>query len=288
MIALPQNDDSADSVEKGASGPLLEQSTESSMIAEFAQAVADDLHRFVCLHDQELTPALMAELRESARSGPLALQLAVTLQGDEACQALAFFQEALLGLPQPDDSRSLDLLAVDYAAIYLNHTLRAYPAESVWLDDENLVRQEPMLQVQKWYQRYYLENQDPQKRTEDHLVHELQFIAYLLQQAALPGAPMTRLLTDAATFMDEHPLRWLKLFATRVAQRCATQFYAGLALTTFAYLDEVRDLLASLLDQPRPSPEMVEERLNPKPTPSTTGNTGSKKIGKVTFTPNCG
>jgi TorA maturation chaperone TorD len=49
-------------------------------------------------------------------------------------------------------------------------------------------------------------------------------------------------------------LRWIEEFAERVADRCSTRFYAGLALLTAAYLDELRDLLARLLDQPRPAP----------------------------------
>jgi len=64
--------------------------------------------------------------------------------------------------------------------------------------------------------------------------------------------------------MDEHLLRWIGEFARRIGQRCSTRFYAGLALLTAAYLDELRDLLAELTDDPRPTPEEIEERMKPK------------------------
>jgi len=38
-------------------------------------------------------------------------------------------------------------LAADFAAIYLNHSIQASPCESVWLDEEGLMRQQPMFKV---------------------------------------------------------------------------------------------------------------------------------------------
>jgi hypothetical protein len=68
--------------------------------------------------------------------------------------------------------------------------------------------------------------------------------------------------------LDEHLLRWVDDFALRVASRCETRLYAGLALLTAAYLEELRDLLAEILGVPRPSPEEVAERLRPdRPAP---------------------
>jgi TorA maturation chaperone TorD len=90
-------------------------------------------------------------------------------------------------------------------------------------------------------------------RSEDHLVLELRFLAHLLDGAKQPID-----LAEAARFMDEHLLLWIDGFAERVAARCTTRFYAGLAMLTAAYLDELRDLLAELLDSPRPTREEME------------------------------
>jgi TorA maturation chaperone TorD len=115
-----------------------------------------------------------------------------------------------------------------------------------------------MFKVRKWYRRYGLAAEDWRLRSDDHLVLELRFLAHLLDGATPPVD-----LTEVARFLDEHPLRWIDHFAERVAGRCATRFYAGLALLTAAYLDELRDLLAEVLGTPRPTPEEIEASIAP-------------------------
>ena len=77
----------------------------------------------------------------------------------------------------------------------------------------------------------------------------------------LNGEPERVDLAEASDFLDEHLLRWIDQFAERVALRGDTRFYAGLALLTAAYLQELRDLLADPLGYPRPAPEELETRL---------------------------
>ncbi len=99
---------------------------------------------------------------------------------------------------------------------------------------------------------------------DDHLVLQLQFLSHLFNtQVNLEG------LESIARFMDEHLLRWLMSFAERVALRCDTAYFAGVAMLTASYCEELRDLLAKVLDRPRPSAEEIEQRLNPvtKPEP---------------------
>jgi len=117
--------------------------------------------------------------------------------------------------------------------------------------------QQPMFQIRDWYRRHHLVAEDWRRFSDDHLVLQLQFIAHLLQQAQAPQE-----LEDLATFLDEHLLRWLGDFSRRVAQRCASDLYAALAMLTHSYLEELRDLLATLLGQPRPTPEEIEARMN--------------------------
>jgi TorA maturation chaperone TorD len=155
----------------------------------------------------------------------------------------------------------MDALSVDFADIYLTYGLRAAPCESVWLDEDNLVMQEPMFEVRELYQRHGLSVPDWRRRPDDHLVHELQFLAHLVG----PGSEGT--LSEAAAFLDEHLLLWLPDFAARVVQRCATPLYAGIAALTAAYVDELRDLLAQILEAPRPTPEEREARRKPRASP---------------------
>lgn len=152
------------------------------------------------------------------------------------------------------DRQHYDELAADFASIYLNHGISSAPCESVWLDDDGLVMQQPMFAVRKIYAKMGLKAPDWRKRPDDHLVHQLQFLAVLFEDDSDAA------LGEVATFLDEHTLRWVPDFAHRVAQRAGTPFYAGLAMLTHHYLDEVRETLAEILGQPRPTAEEIEQR----------------------------
>lgn len=223
-------------------------------LRDFARAAAGDLLLLAMLHDRELTRELVLELW---RDGYDEL-LGVRLEGDRGKEALVIFREGLTEIPVGRGREAMDRLAADFADIYLNHGIGASPCESVWLDDDGLAMQEPMFQVREWYRRFGLAVEDWRKRSDDHLVSQLGFVAHLLDPEEGEPRPV-----DAARFLDEHLLRWIGDFAGRVAARCETGFYAGLALLTAAYLEELRDLLARVLDEPRPSAEEIEARMRP-------------------------
>jgi TorA maturation chaperone TorD len=223
---------------------------EEGVLRDFRAAAAADLTDLAALHDREVDAAALDRLRVAAAEGLLRLRLV----NEDSRAALFLLDEALLGLPAEIGGALLDDLAADYADIYLNYGVRAAPNESVWLDEDNLAMQAPMFEVRSLYQRHGLQVPDWRRRADDHLVHELQFLAHLLD----PNTGDT--LGEAAAFLDEHLLLWLPDFSARVAQRCATPFYAGVAAVTSAYLDELRELLERVLGQPRTPREEVEER----------------------------
>jgi TorA maturation chaperone TorD len=167
-------------------------------------------------------------------------------------------RNAVAYLPPADDAAALDALAADYADIYLTYKLRVSPCESVWLDEDGLIMQEPMFQIREWYKKYGLAAQNWRERTDDHLVLQLHFVSHLIGSGA-----GTAQLAEAARFLDEHLLRWIHPFAERVASRSATPFYAGLAALTAMYVEELRELLAELLGEPRPTAEEIEQRMSP-------------------------
>jgi TorA maturation chaperone TorD len=215
-------------------------------LQRFCAGCAGDLRALARLHDRELDRETVHALWRDCYEEFLALRL----QGQRAGMALGLLREGLTELPTELCQSSLDRLAADYADIYLTYGLRASPCESVWLDEDNLAMQEPMFRVRGWYRRHGLAVEDWRKRSDDHLVNELLFVAHLLE-----SDPHGTGLAEAARFMDEHPLRWVQGFAERVAGRCESRLYAGLALLTAAYLDELRDLLAEVLGTARPSAE---------------------------------
>ncbi|MES9944347.1 MAG: molecular chaperone TorD family protein [Candidatus Thiodiazotropha sp.] len=225
-------------------------------ITSFFLAVADDLQMFVQLHAKEPDTELLEALVSCGFPNSLGLKL-VSEEGNIATQFMARVVETL---PETFDDEFLDMLAADFADIYLNHSLQASPLESVWIDEEKLTCQVSMFQVRAWYENYGLMAENWRIRPDDDLVLQLQFISHLFSIAD----PLKQ-LEAIARFMDEHLLRWLDQFATRVAHRSATPYFSGIALLTAAYCEELRDLIAKTTNQPRPTQEEIAERMKPKP-----------------------
>ncbi len=242
----------------GRDNPVHQPEDTADPLEMFCQAVTDDLSMLAVLHNVEPDAGLIDALRNCNFPEGLGLQL----RSKGGLQVLELMEQALKAMPKQLDKGVLDELAADYASIYLNYGIQASPEESVWIDDENLICQDTMFQVRSWYKRHGLAAPDWRKRPDDHLVLELNFISYLFADD-----PTEASFREAAQFMDEHLLRWLTDFGTRVSQRCATPYFAGVATLTSAYCEELRDLLAETLNEPRPSREEIEDRMNTKPEP---------------------
>ena len=241
---------------------IVNDSPDNEALAELYAVIAEDLHQFAALHDRELDLTLLRAARQSGFPDSLGLTPETTLTR-EAMEVVGI---ALAELGEQPSAAEFDELGADYASIYLNHGLQASPFESTWLDEDGLQMQTPMFQVRDWYHRYGLASDDWRLRADDHLSLQLLFIAHLFEQAAAgsPVRPMAALLTDIATFLDEHPLRWLPDFGKRIATHSMTPFYAGLGMLTASYLEELRQLLEALLDRSRPSTDEIEARMRPK------------------------
>lgn len=224
----------------------------AGLLGDFCTAVAQDLAQLAVLHDTEADNALIQSLQQSGFPATLGIKL----ESKAAHEAVTLIERALAEMPDPLDEPQTDELAVDYAGIYLTHTYRASPNESVWTDEEHLERQQSMFEVREYYRRYGLGAANWRKRADDHLVLQLQFLAHLFGEEQ-----QHEVFTTAARFMDEHLLRWLMPFANRVAGRCATPFYAGINLLTGVYCEELRDLLADILGERRPTADETGVRM---------------------------
>lgn len=179
---------------------------------------ADDLRTLAWLHAGEQPPAAWLALHEAGFPAGLSVP---TLQ-DAAAQmsrALRQLQAAYAAEPQ----RAQDELAADFASIYLTHGIQASPYESVWLDEDHLLMQGPTFEVREAYRRHGLAAPNWRTLPDDHLTHQLSFVAALLDKNALQ---------EASDFMAQHLMRWLPLFARRVAERAATPLHAALAALT--------------------------------------------------------
>jgi len=222
-----------------------------SLTRELAEALAEDAEALAALHDRELTAETLTVLREIGFPANLGL-----LPQEESSRETWRLMAAALEVTRAAD---LDLLAADFAAIYLTGTYGASPCESVRTDDDHLVCQEAMFALRAVYAEAGLAATDWRRRPDDHLVLQLLFIAHALRHAT--GSTELRRL---AAMLDEHLLRWLPDFAARVAAHAETPFFAVLGRLTFTWCEQLRDLLAGSLGEPRPTREEIEARLRPQ------------------------
>ncbi|MBK7136882.1 MAG: molecular chaperone TorD family protein [Rhodocyclales bacterium] len=216
-----------------------------------ATALAEDAEALAALHDRELTAETIAALREVGFPHNFGLLPA----GEHSIEAWRLMAAAL----EETDPGALDQLAVDYAAIYLTGAYGASPCESVWTDDDHLACQDAMFALREIYAAAGLAAEDWRRRPDDHLVLQLLYIAHALRRSDGPEE-----LRRLAAMLDEHLLRWLPDFAARVAARAETPFFAVLGRLTFAWCEQLRDLLAEGLGEPRPTREEIEARLKPQ------------------------
>ena len=222
-------------------------------------AMARDAELLTVLNDREPT----AELLESLRSASVDDWFGFNAGGEVALRARDLLAASLDAMPVPIDAATLDELAADFAAIYLIHTYRAPPTESPWLDKDQLERQEPMFELAAWYERFGLVAESRQRRSEDHMVLQLQFLAHLFSARNLNDE---QCFAEVSRFLDQHLLRWIGDFAERVAARCATPYYCGVVTVTHGYLESLRTYLAENFDLPRETFEDANNR-NSKFTP---------------------
>jgi len=253
-----------------ATNAMDESCIDMASLLQWSEAVSQDLQQLAALHDREVDAALVEALREVNFPYNLGLnltaQVADDLTDNQAGTPQNFVETALQALPEELDQQTLDYLAVDYADIYLNHSLHASPFESVWLDEDHLIQQEPMFQIRDWYARYGLKTENWRIRSEDHLVLQLQFIAMLLDPKSTLAGDNSQLkqlkrMQDATMFMDEHLLIWVSDFCSLVAQRCSTDFYASVAILTNAYIQKLRDTLAEITEIKRPTAEEIAKKM---------------------------
>ncbi len=225
------------------------------LLQQFTKTTAEDLRLLADLHAKELDTEKLMLLKDY----DFPQNLGLIPVGVEAETLQKQLYDLVCSWSSSLDQAFLDELASDYAAIYLNGAYHACPQESVWIDDEGLTCQDPMFEVRACYAEYDLSTPDWRQRSDDHLVNEILFVAYVLEKNS--AGIVKEDFANIATFLDEHLLRWLPSFAQRVASRCDTAFYAHLNILIAMYFEQIRDLIAEVLQQARPSPEEIEARL---------------------------
>ena len=219
--------------------------TEKAFNKQQLALIADDFRLLARFHDREFNATFLDGLRK----GKITDFLSVSIASDAAVKAAGDLDEALALLPSAPGQAVLDALAVEYANIYLCHNYRIAPTGSVWLTEESLERQEPMFVARGWYAKYDMGAPDWRVRPDDHIVHELQFLARLCELGTKQS------MADAVAFLDQCVLVWVPDFANAVSERAHEAIYIASAALTAAYLEELRDVLEVITGVARPVKE---------------------------------
>ncbi len=219
-------------------------------MAAYRKAAALDLRLLAWLQSHELDEKSFLALK----SHPFGHHMALEPASEQAHRALQLIDNGWPLIGTGDAGRATDILAADFAAIFLTYKLRASPCESVWFDDEHLMRQKSMFDVRAWYERYGMRANDWRCLPDDHICLQLEFIAHLLDDRRLE-------LEEIARFLDEHLLRWVDDFARRVSERCETLFYAALVPLCAASIEELRDAIELATGYARPQEDREENHL---------------------------
>jgi putative dimethyl sulfoxide reductase chaperone len=152
-------------------------------------------------------------------------------------------------------------LAVDYAKVFLGAGITkngsaAYPYESVYTSPARLIMQDARDQVLAAYRTKGLDKVKTLDVPEDHLGLELEFMGCLCretQQALAQGdwPTVSASLQEQREFLAKHLLNWVPTFCVDVTKYAETDFYQAVSRMTNGYLRLDRDLLESLIAEPR-------------------------------------
>ncbi|WP_281654986.1 molecular chaperone [Eggerthella sinensis] len=221
------------------------------------------------LFGDDPTVGLMGLLRDEN----VAQQLAYAASLDEAlAEAVSAFGDALPNTSSPE--AACDQLAGTYTRLFVGPAaLPAPPWESVYVNPDPLLFQKSTLAVRRAYREAgYLPVSYPHV-ADDHLAIELNFMAALAgsvvalnetcderaerdaqgdaaasDEAAAPAASDGEALLRAqAAFLDEHLLRWVDAFATRLSEHEAAGVYPAAARMAAAFCAVDRRTIDRLL-----------------------------------------
>lgn len=119
------------------------------------------------------------------------------------------------------DETALHDAAVDHTSLFALSTDQApLPYESVYSGSDRQLMKPERDQVFALYQQHgFVPVSDDTQEPEDHISHELRFLAHLLETD-----------NDAAinVFLAEHTNRWFPLFAQEVKDQANTPFYKAI------------------------------------------------------------
>lgn len=107
----------------------------------------------------------------------------------------------------------------------------APPWESVYRSKENLLFDVSTIELRKQYKKFGLKFVNENKEPEDHLLLELEFLIYLIEQYLTNNKNSGEVYIDAQIhLLQNHFIKWIPAFTTRLMNGTKSKLYQGAAM----------------------------------------------------------
>lgn len=159
-------------------------------------------------------------------------------------------------LKQYSERMLLDLEA-DYARVFLGAGISAgqaaFPYESVYTSPKKIIMQDARDQVMHFYfKKGVAQSEITKDFLEDHIALELEFMAYLCNQAQKTiqkrdWEGYAKNISEQAAFLKKHLLNWVPAFCQDVKKYAQTDFYKSVSIIASGYLKLDAQLMDTLI-----------------------------------------
>jgi len=203
-----------------------------------------DLDRFAERASQDGTDLVPIE-------GP---ELDETAEPFEGTDLLREFGENLQAIDDGERATLVEDLAAEYASLFLTAgSKQVNPYESFYLGDEPITNQKPTIVVKNIYEELDYEAAGDHPEPEDHVGHELAFVAHLCRSAARSHDAgereyARRYLNLQKEFLEKHLLEWAPDFCADVRENTDEPFYEAIALMTEDFLEQEPAMIEYMME----------------------------------------
>lgn len=115
-------------------------------------------------------------------------------------------------------------------------TLLAPPWESVYRGRDRILHDFPALEMSQLYDRFGIELIRDNIEAEDHLVLELEFMIYLIENSFTKGKVNDSFLDGQNLMLLKHFSKWIPDFSSDVIKHTESKLYKGAALLLYEFI----------------------------------------------------
>ncbi len=142
-------------------------------------------------------------------------------------------------------SVKIESLQRDYTQLFIGlEKILAPPYASVYLSENHLLYEQPVLDVRQFYKKFGLSVNPMNKVPDDHIGFELYCLSFLLENAVQAAEQNDMRKFDGyqaalREFLSNHLNTWLPSFLPLVEEKAETAYYRGVALLTFGFVESL-------------------------------------------------